>query len=165
MKHPSDTQNGATLIISMIFLLILTVIGLAGMEVVSMEEKIAGNARSRNIAFQAAEAALLEGEALIKAGNLPAFDGSDGFFQPARTGAPVWLEVDWAGNEVRAYTGVGFQELEQSPAYIIEDYGPAPEGSLELNQPERARRFYRVTSRSAGLNRNTEVILQTIFKY
>lgn len=60
-------QYGAVLIVSMLILLVMTIIGLAGMQVTSLEEKMTGNMRDRNLAFQAAESALRAGEAAAAA--------------------------------------------------------------------------------------------------
>ena len=55
-------QSGAVLIISLIMLLLLTLIGTTAMQTSSLEEKMAGNLRDRDIAFQAAESALRDAE-------------------------------------------------------------------------------------------------------
>lgn len=47
--------------ISLIMLLLLTLIGVTGSQVTGLEEKMAGNMKDRNIAFQAAESALRDG--------------------------------------------------------------------------------------------------------
>lgn len=61
-RHP---QAGAALITALILLLVLTVIGVTSLANTVMEERMAGNMRERQIAFQASEAALREGERLI----------------------------------------------------------------------------------------------------
>lgn len=55
-------QTGAALITSLLILLLLTIIGLGSMRATTLEEKMAGNNRNRELAFQAAEAALAVGE-------------------------------------------------------------------------------------------------------
>jgi hypothetical protein len=49
---------GATLIISLLFLLILTLVGTAAMNVTVMEEKMAANSQFKTISFQVAESAI-----------------------------------------------------------------------------------------------------------
>ena len=61
MRHRSE--RGAVLLVSLVMLLLLTLIGLAGMRRAQLEERMAGNLRDRQMAFQAAEAALRAGEA------------------------------------------------------------------------------------------------------
>jgi Tfp pilus assembly protein PilX len=58
-------QSGVAMIIGLIILLLLTIIMIAAMRVTSLEERMAGNLRNHNIAFQAAESALREAEASI----------------------------------------------------------------------------------------------------
>ena len=55
-------QQGSALIISLIILLLMTLIGVTAMQTTTLEERMTGNMRDSNIAFQAAEAALREGE-------------------------------------------------------------------------------------------------------
>lgn len=66
--HPRETltrsserlQRGAVLVVSMILLLVMTLIGVTGMNTTSLEEKMAANTQEVNRAFQAAETALAQ---------------------------------------------------------------------------------------------------------
>ena len=58
----SDKQAGSALIVSLVILLLLTLIGVTAMSTTSLEERMAGNNRDENIAFQAAETAARDGE-------------------------------------------------------------------------------------------------------
>jgi type IV pilus assembly protein PilX len=60
-------ERGMVLITSLIILLVLTLLGLASIQNTNMEERMAGNLRAENVAFQAAEAALRAGEACMTA--------------------------------------------------------------------------------------------------
>ena len=51
-------QNGAVLVISLIILLVITLIGVAGMSGSVMQERMAANAQNSNRAFQAAESSV-----------------------------------------------------------------------------------------------------------
>ncbi len=59
-------HKGAALFVSLMMLLLVTLIGVAGVRMVSLEEKMAANSFDRNIAFQAAEAALREAEKYVE---------------------------------------------------------------------------------------------------
>ena len=61
-----NRQKGAALVTSLIILLMLTLMGVAAMQTTTLEEKMAGNLRNENLAFQAAEAALRAGEAYLQ---------------------------------------------------------------------------------------------------
>lgn len=62
-----NKQSGAALIVSLVLLVLVTLLGVAGIQTVALEEKMAANAYDRNLALQAAEAALRAGETLAEA--------------------------------------------------------------------------------------------------
>ena len=62
LHSSAKTQQGAVLIFGLILLLALTLIGISSMQGSVFNEKMAGNSRDRNFAFQAAESALRDGE-------------------------------------------------------------------------------------------------------
>ncbi|HYL88943.1 MAG TPA: PilX N-terminal domain-containing pilus assembly protein [Burkholderiales bacterium] len=59
-------EQGAALVVALMFLIILTLLGLATMTGTTLEERMAGNSRDYNVALQAAEAALRDAEADLK---------------------------------------------------------------------------------------------------
>ena len=65
------SQRGAILMISLIFLVILTLIGISAMSTTTFEEKMAGSSRDWNLAFAAAEAAVRDAEYDITSKYLP----------------------------------------------------------------------------------------------
>ena len=56
------SQRGAVLIVALVLLLVLTILGTAGIQDTAMEERMAGNFRDHSAAMQAAESALRAGE-------------------------------------------------------------------------------------------------------
>ena len=65
-------QRGAVLIVSMLLLLVLTILALTASQSTRMEERMAGNARDADLAFQSAEAGLRAAETYISTTpNLP----------------------------------------------------------------------------------------------
>lgn len=67
-------EGGAILIVTLLFLVILTMLGITAMTGTTMEERMAGNTRDSAIALQAAEAALRDARRDIM--NIPAVDGA-----------------------------------------------------------------------------------------
>lgn len=61
--------EGVALPVALIFLMVLTVIGVSSLGTNVFEEKMAANSLNRELAFQAAEAALREGERQVEATN------------------------------------------------------------------------------------------------
>ena len=53
--NPRSRQTGATLVVGLILLLVLTVVGVSGMNTATMEVTMAGNAQFQSDAFQQAE--------------------------------------------------------------------------------------------------------------
>ena len=56
------SQRGAILIVSLLLLLVMTLIGVTAVSTTTLQEKMAGNNRQRQLAFQAAGAALRDAE-------------------------------------------------------------------------------------------------------
>lgn len=152
-------QSGAVLIVSLIMLLLLTIIGVTGSQVTGLEEKMAGNSKDYNLAFQAAESALRAGEATTA--------GSPTLYVKAKPTDPI----DWKNAAVTNYLG-GTLKGVQAPAYIIEllpstsGTGTCPGASLEsgTTDPCPPVTWYRITARGTGGTLNAVVLLQSIYK-
>lgn len=174
-------QRGISLVIVMIFLVILSMLGISAMQSSTFSSRIARNESDRNLAFQAAEAALRDAELDIK--NLRAdgtactplivgcraegihrgdsFDGActDGRCDPADivTG-PVWENTaNWSGTGASivygTYTGApGLPVVVQQPRYLLE-YFPLGDSTV-----------YRVTAIGFGANASTQIMLQSAVK-
>ncbi len=59
----ATAQRGATLVIALVFLVILTFLGVSVATTNTLQERMAGNTRNRDLAFQAAEYALRDADA------------------------------------------------------------------------------------------------------
>ncbi len=70
MKHSIANQRGAVLIVSLVILLVLTLIGVAGMNSSVMQERMASNAQNSNRAFQGAESSATALTEILMTGNL-----------------------------------------------------------------------------------------------
>jgi type IV pilus assembly protein PilX len=173
-----NRQRGMVLIVSLVMLLALTLLGLAAMQNSSLEERMAGNARAENLAFQATEAALRGGEAWMFARTAqPAAAASPGANEVWELYAPDpapanrlswWQEQDavwWLADGV-AYTGAlpaGAAQVPQ-PHYVIEQAGFVGD-SLVLGQQQDqvGRMFYQVTARGAAPGGRGEVLLRSTY--
>lgn len=161
-------QAGASLIVALILLLILTMIGVAGMQDTTLQEKMVGNTRDRNLAFQAAEAALRGGEKFLQSATLPGFSNSGGLinkdYPGLRPGSPdFWDAYPWSGNS-RSYTQ--FSELGGAPRYVIEEVPTviAPIGESMKFGSLKEIKSYRVTARAVGGTTDAVVILQSTYR-
>lgn len=167
--HSNITHHsGAVLIVSLIMLLLLTLIGATAMQTTTLEEKIAGNLRDKNLAFQAAESALNAAEATLNP-SAPALSftdpGTGGFYSTASTipTAPAILtDSFWTAQPTATSSVTSLANVSIPPVYIIQKLPAAcfkascPLAS-DLSQP------YRITVRATGGSTNAVVILQTVY--
>ncbi len=66
MSLKAGTQSGMALLLSLVFLALLTSIGVAAMQNATLQEKLAASLAARNQSFQGAEAALRIGESAVQ---------------------------------------------------------------------------------------------------
>lgn len=158
------SQSGAALVMGMIFLVLITVLGLTTMGVSALEERMAANARDRIRAFQAAEAALRFCEGQVTP--TTSFDGTNGMYLPAAAGQPPrWESIDWtAAAAAQTYAG-NIALVASQPRCIAEQLGTVSEGSVQLGFPNPLQYgYYRITARGVGVSANTVVLLQSTVK-
>ena len=175
-----NTQNGVALITGLIFLVVLTLISLAAIRSTSLEERMAGNARDQNLAFQAAEAGVRD--AMKSLGT--SVPNAAGFVVGCAAGlcendpiTPVWTTIttnnDWTSSKTLAYSGTaltfnGTTPVAIQPRYIIElivgSSIPSGESASEGGGSSGTLvSSYRVTARGWGLTDKTQATLQTTF--
>ena len=91
---------------AVMFLVVLTILALSIMGTGTLEERMAGYSRDRQLAFQSAEAALREAERDILYGSrgisgaMGFVDGcsDDGLCLPKKTGSPIWADLEVSTN-------------------------------------------------------------------
>lgn len=171
MKFPLDTprrrERGAALIVSLVLLLVVTVLGVTAMRTSTLQERMAGNLRDNNLAFQAAEAALREGEAFLEQAALPPFTGANGLLlQQADAGqADFWSSYAWGGASRAATRLDGIAATAESARYVIEELPPVPvQGDSLKFAPLPDIGIYRVTAMGVGGTTDAVVIVQTTYR-
>ena len=166
---PIQQQRGAVLIISLVLLLVLTIIGVTGMRTTILEEKMAGNLRDKNLAFQAAETALRDGEDLVS--NLVAissFDGSGGKLGSSDDDPDFFDSATWSDSDSIAYSG-SLTDVAAQPRYIVKYIKEVAgdTGSLKVggygNDRTSAVSNLRVTAKGTGKTTNSVAILQAYY--
>lgn len=161
--YSGGSQRGAVLIVSLVFLLVLTILGVTGIRTTVLQETMAGGFKDEQLALQGAEAALRHGEYILLDDTGFAaltFDGSDGLHVANPSVVP--FEATKYGIEVPLDEIPG---LAAQPTLYIEELPEFPQPNrgrvLGFQQQIPMVRFYRVTAKGVGLNPNTEVILQS----
>jgi type IV pilus assembly protein PilX len=182
---PGSTQAGFVLIVALLLLLVLTILGLAAAQSTSLEERMAGNARDQDLAFQAAEAGLRAAETCLNAnpgvcGGFNADTNGKYLFSPGNPPAPstnttpLW-EVsgfwDTASN-VLAYSQVSsfpVPSVAAQPEILIEQMPPvaAPGGNLGSQQyggGSPSIQYYRITVLGTGGSDSATAMIQSMYQ-
>lgn len=180
-----NNQSGAILVISLLILLILTVIGVAGMKTTITEEKMAGNNRERELAFQSAEAALAIGEnetkrrasnatwlaSLLEQSNVTPCDnnslsgdykGTCGQYAPDVDP----FEMTWANaNSISADTTLTVDEAATVNLSSGDSNLNAPKFFIQLVRYDSVDRAYifKITARGVGGDEKAMVFLQSTY--
>lgn len=167
-------QQGAALIVTVLLMMVISLLALTAMTRNNLDERMAFNQRDRQVALQAAEAALREGEDAVLARFDKVLDES--FFSDKKDCAqakgwcaPPVSEPGWVRLPANAWTGgdttfalnmrAAMAGVSAQPRYIIEYQGKddAPTG-----MPCVAR--FLITARAVGLNANSTVTLQSQYR-
>jgi type IV pilus assembly protein PilX len=164
----ASCQRGAVLVVGLIFLAMLSLMGVAAYSAATQEERMSGNTRDRIRAFEAAEASLRDCESVLAAvgGGLPAFDGTGGMYTaPAPDQLQAYETVDWKNAAQVRVIPTPLADVSIQPRCIVEqviDIEVPPEvrvaGSLPTNLT-----VYRITAVGFGANTNTSASVQSMY--
>lgn len=163
-------QSGVTLFIGLMFLLILTIIGLTGSNTAIMQERMAGNVTESNVAFQEAERTLREIEDRLKQ-YITGGSGGLGYAPPTWEG--VGLDRNDCTMSGYNWTNPGWREAPSTDGqflvvdlsdYMVDGtpYGSScrPVSEAEMNT---AGEYFLIVARATSPSGTSESILQSIF--
>ena len=150
-SYISKHESGAALIVTLIFLLILSLLGTSSVRTSTMQERMAGNMRDWNVAFQRSEATLRTAEQyLLDTNNLPEFNDTNGLYELKSAARPDWVvrPTDAGGGGYVAFPSSGTPE----GRYYIERLSSVrPAGtSTETGTPVEEIFYFRVTAVGYG---------------
>jgi type IV pilus assembly protein PilX len=174
-----NKQQGAALFVSLMMLVLVTILGVAGVRLVSLEEKMAGNSYDRNLAFQSAEAALRVAEKYLEDNKpTPAYSDagntcptSPSPINNCTTGICPKPDKDCVS---RWDSSAGFTQWESITTSLGTLAGTAPQYFVEYlgttynctdggsSDPKNCKR-YRVTARSNPGTGRATVMLQSVY--
>ncbi|MEL6951303.1 MAG: PilX N-terminal domain-containing pilus assembly protein [Pseudomonadota bacterium] len=165
-----NRQAGVVMVIALIALLLLSLIGTTAMRSSTITERIAGNLRDQDLAFQAAEAGLREAEEFIESlTTLALFDNSGGLYD---TGFAPDVYTAWPA-DARAYNNTTFGVLKYvatAPQYMIEIRGTVDEsvnssinlsGGYGVSTGTGEIYVFKIHARGVGASGTSQVILRT----
>lgn len=187
MNTSVTKQRGAVLLVSMIMLLVLTLIGVAGMQTSTFQERMAGNLQDYQLAFEAAEEALRAGEAQLSTQlYMPESSASAAAGQvwtrealDTNVGANWWFDstvtATWWRSKampLASYASLVSSSdspyVAEQPRYIVEEMGDSRLGE-DLSrgtgyvEKDSDLKFHRITTRGVGGRDSTVVMLQSTY--
>lgn len=153
-KCRSD-QGGSALIISLVFLLLLSAVGIASIQNSTLEERMAGNAADKSDAFQMAEATLRYAEMQLATNATPFVNTTDSTLTIPTT------DVYPSASDWKSYTSL----LNRKNYYRIQRF------SQPLGSNDAVSYNYRITAIGYGAEgassttpSSTRVVLQSTFQ-
>ncbi len=171
-------QRGAILVFCLIFLAVLTTLGVSGMESTILEERMSGNMRDYSMAFQAAESGLTDAETWLNAQTTLPLRSTDGStpvwiinsMDPTPADASGWWKsrttAAWWTTNGRSVAGFSAGGLAAAPRYLIEELATATSGQsigIGAGESSAPRTFHRITSRGQGATAAAVVYAQSTF--
>lgn len=168
---PCRKQQGVTLVVALIFLAVLALFGATAARNSVLEERMAGNTRDRDLAFQIAEAALKTFERDLSDGTV---DTSSGYADMSNCVNPANADCYLGKANGEAFwndTGTFPRSNGQWTAAISKlgagSAGDANAHYIVWKLPDAAGgiKRYRVTARGVGKSTDTVVILQAEYNH
>ncbi len=166
-------QIGASLIISLMLLIVLTLLGLSGMQSTIMQERMSSNVRDKGLAFQAAESAARGGEDWVKSQSISKLKALDG----GSCSAPCNLvslndylnmatrDFSWWKATGRAYTDMPTGVVASAPRFIVEEHSVQRDSLADVtdNNSPPVRTLYRLTAVGVGGTITAESMIETLY--
>jgi type IV pilus assembly protein PilX len=150
---PPYTQRGMALLVSLVFLLLLTLIGLSSMQNATLQEKMAASVTLRNQSFQGAESALRVGESAVQLEtySLPVCSGTTQCAPPAESSTIIGAGLNSTSGVTWIASGSGF--------YGVQNIGTT---LTAVNVPSNtSTTLYRVTA--VGIAGNSRSVVESIY--
>lgn len=161
------TQQGATLAVSLILLLIITLIGISAMQVTQLQEKMSSNFQDKLLSFTAAESALRAGEQFIL--NQTSVPSTYATCPSLPCVHDRYLNLDysaqadswWAANGA-AY-GVNLTDVATQPRYVVEYLQFVPDSPILGSSSTKSTGvyYYQISAKGTGATDSAGSILQT----
>lgn len=160
------------MIVGLIMVLAITIVGISAIRGTALQEQMAGNMRDRQLAFQASESALREGESELLGGPVQAPIGDrQGYLESLdQSSTSFWMESEDNWEALAATYSEDIDNVNERPIFLVEEisfYGSGLDGNandfanlMKAGMDVR----YRVTSRSVGGSTDAKVIVQSTYR-
>jgi type IV pilus assembly protein PilX len=169
---PARRQAGASLIVSLMLLVVLTLLGVSGMQSTIMQERMSSNVRDKGLAFQAAESAVRGGEDWVQNQNVNTLTAQSGC-----TGGPCNLAVlndytgiagqdfSWWQTNGRVYNDIPNGVVASAPRFIVEEHSVQRDSLADPTDTSSppVRTLYRLTAIGVGGTLTAESMVETLY--
>jgi type IV pilus assembly protein PilX len=176
-------QSGAVLVVSLLLLMVMTILALGASQATRMQQRMAGNARDHDLAFQSAEAGLRTGERLVDdptvtAAPYPCSSGRCQIYELNILSSNVaYQPVSWWNSQAWSYAGTTAWSATTSsaiggsaglagadPQFFVEEVEEVTDTlTIPPSGPPPSRMYYRITSSGQGGSAAAQVVLQSTF--
>jgi type IV pilus assembly protein PilX len=146
-------QRGMALLVSLVFLLLLTLIGVSSMQNATLQEKMAGSVSLRNQSFQSAEAVLRVGESAVQLDSysLAVCSGTSQCAPPAESSTVLAAGFNATSGVTWIASGNGFYGVQNIDTALT-----------AVNVPSNtSATLYRVTA--VGIAGNSRSVVESIY--
>jgi type IV pilus assembly protein PilX len=166
---PPRHQRGVVLVVSLVMLLVVTLLAVSSMQGTVLEEKMAGNSKDRNLAFQTTESAVREAEMYIEGiVSMGSFDGTGGLYGFANAVPYYASSTTWSDGTQHVVAANNYGSYE-APRYFIKHFTTVAgtEGAMNMsgygdNKGTGDVTIFKITSRGTGGHADSaEVILRS----
>jgi len=169
-----NREKGVALVTVMMFLMVMTIIGIAAMQSSTLQQWMSGSSRDQDIAFQAAENAVREGENWISTQLTQPAIQAGGCTAPCQVvwakdapeiNAGLFLDHAWWNSGTNIRTGAAIAGVKTPPQYVIEDIGRVrnSEDSKKWYSRPPGSELYRVTARGTGQTDDSRSVVQSTY--
>lgn len=151
-------SRGATLLVALVLLFILTLLAVSEVQFNSSETHMAANFADAQAAFQSAEGALNQAINFVHSGNYTPstfLANTNGLYLSVPSNPPLWTTVNWSSASAVIQNYQGYSKAKA--AYMIEQLPSV----IQPGQSMRAMSLvFRITARALGPSGNSPVMLQ-----
>ena len=160
-------QQGATLAVALIFLFLITLLGVSAIQVTSMQEKMSSNLQDKEFSFNAAESALAAGEKWVL--DLTREPTTFTLCSPYPCVQETYINItlgtqteSWWQSHSASYS-TPLDNITTSPRYIIEFLQFVADSPVlgDSSVKSKGTFYYKITARGTGSSDNSVSVLQT----
>lgn len=168
----ASQQRGAVLFVSLIFLLVLTMLGVMLARSQTTEERLAQNDANRDLAIEAAGAALRFAEMNIAEGNYTAFSqNTGGLYTLDPTVGSVYTTSTWTTTGAAlTYTGSALTSVGTAPQFIVEQLPSVAMPGTSLGACQQGYgangcvQVFQITAHASGGDQTGNATLRSIYE-